>query len=103
GAYPQMVAAVFDSVGEATGISLNDLMQRPIKPVKRTYKPSKDIEAFPDPLSTRSTGRFSARRFGEEAPSTSESTEDAASSQVEPQNKEVFTKPSEPSTDGGDQ
>lgn len=103
GAYPQMVAAVFDSVGAATGISLTNLMQRPIKAAKRTAKPAEGLAAFPDPLSKRSTGRFSARRFGDERPLTPEPS-DVATSQHRPTDpSEVATQPSSTETDGGDQ
>lgn len=86
GAYPQMVASVFDQVGAATGISLNDLMQRPIKAVKPSSKLAKKVGPFQDPLGKRNVGRFSARRFGEERPDrpvTEVSAERSASSKKE--------------------
>lgn len=101
GAYPQMVASVFDSVGAATGISLTNLMQRPIKQVKRSPKLAQKVDAFPDPLGKRNVGRFSATRFGEERPQkpTAETTgEEIIAAQ---ENASDAAPSTTPSKDGG--
>ncbi len=63
GAYPNMVASVFDSVGSATGISLREVLQRPSKPAKA--KSVGQARSFPDPLKGKKHSRFSAMRFEE--------------------------------------
>lgn len=103
GAYPQMVASVFDSVGAATGISLIDLMQRPIKQVKRSTTLAREVEAFPDPLGKKNVGRFSAARFGEKRPQkpTAQTSGDELLAAQEP--VDSTPRSTDTSHDGGEQ